>query len=102
MYAGQVVEQADAESMFTRTLHPYTAGLLAANPHLAEPGGILTTIPGSVPDPHDWPDGCRFAPRCALASPACSQAPIELTQPVPDRATRCLRADELLLEGERR
>ncbi|MBT2469839.1 dipeptide/oligopeptide/nickel ABC transporter permease/ATP-binding protein [Streptomyces sp. ISL-66] len=99
MYAGQIVEQADVEAMFTQPFHPYTAGLLAANPHLAGDGEALPTIPGTVPAPRDWPCGCRFAARCTLATDACTSEPIALTQPTPDRLTRCIHSHRLLPEG---
>ncbi|SEL30174.1 dipeptide/oligopeptide/nickel ABC transporter permease/ATP-binding protein [Streptacidiphilus jiangxiensis] len=101
MYAGQVVEQADVAALFSRPLHPYTAGLLAANPHAAVPGEPLPTIPGTVPPPGAWPDGCRFAARCALATDACA-APVPLTEPEPDRTTRCVHVDRLVQEGTSR
>ncbi|GGP89801.1 dipeptide/oligopeptide/nickel ABC transporter permease/ATP-binding protein [Streptomyces melanogenes] len=101
MYAGQVVEQADVEQMFTRPLHPYTAGLLAANPHLAAEGEPLPTIAGTVPAPRDWPLGCRFAARCDLADESCTTRPVPLTEPAPDRLTRCVHSPRLLLEGTR-
>ncbi|MCZ0985522.1 dipeptide/oligopeptide/nickel ABC transporter permease/ATP-binding protein [Streptomyces diastatochromogenes] len=62
MYAGQVVEAADVEEMFARPLHPYTAGLLAANPHRAREGEPLPTIPGRSPPP-------RLALRLPLRRP---------------------------------
>ncbi|MCP3818473.1 dipeptide/oligopeptide/nickel ABC transporter permease/ATP-binding protein [Streptomyces sp. A3M-1-3] len=101
MYAGQIVEQAEVEQMFTRPFHPYTAGLLAANPHLAGEGEPLPTIPGTVPAPRDWPLGCRFAARCALATAACTNEPVALTEPAPDRLTRCIHSQQLLVEGTR-
>ncbi|MDJ0345860.1 dipeptide/oligopeptide/nickel ABC transporter permease/ATP-binding protein [Streptomyces sp. H10-C2] len=101
MYAGQIVEQAEVEEMFIRPLHPYTAVLLAANPHLAGDGGPLPTIPGTVPAPRDWPHGCRFAARCTLATDACTDQPVVLTEPAPDRLTRCIHSQQLLVEGTR-
>ncbi|GAA3107375.1 dipeptide/oligopeptide/nickel ABC transporter permease/ATP-binding protein [Streptosporangium carneum] len=102
MYAGQVVEQADVEPMFVRPLHPYTAGLLAANPHQAVSGHPLVTIPGAVPPPRDWPVGCRFAARCPHAADDCRAAPVALVQPEQARLTRCLHFEELVDEGVRR
>ncbi|WP_051338240.1 dipeptide/oligopeptide/nickel ABC transporter permease/ATP-binding protein [Streptomyces flavidovirens] len=99
MYAGQVVEQADVEETFTRPLHPYTAGLLAANPHLAREGEPLPTIPGTVPTPRDWPIGCRFAARCALSDDACTTQPVPLAEPLRGRLTRCVHSQRLLVEG---
>ncbi|HEY3477745.1 MAG TPA: oligopeptide/dipeptide ABC transporter ATP-binding protein, partial [Streptomyces sp.] len=102
MYAGQVVERADVEEVFALPLHPYTAGLLAANPHLAAAGRALPTIPGTVPPPGRWPDGCRFAARCTRADERCTAAAVPLTEPAPARITRCVHAEQLLLEAERR
>ncbi|MEV8311130.1 dipeptide/oligopeptide/nickel ABC transporter permease/ATP-binding protein [Streptomyces flavidovirens] len=99
MYAGQVVEQAEVEAMFTRPYHPYTAGLLAANPHLVGDGQSLPTISGTVPAPRDWPSGCRFAARCTLVTDVCTNEPVALTQPAPDRLTRCIHSQQLLVEG---
>ena len=64
MYAGQIVEQADVETLFARPLHPYTQGLIASIPVLGRVQDRLEVIPGSVPNLIDLPVGCRFAPRC--------------------------------------
>ncbi|MFD4545820.1 dipeptide/oligopeptide/nickel ABC transporter permease/ATP-binding protein [Streptomyces sp. NPDC058466] len=101
MYAGQVVEEAEVQQMFSRPLHPYTAGLLGANPHLARRGEPLPTIPGTVPAPGNWPAGCRFAARCHLADDTCTERPILLTAPALDRLTRCVHDQQLLAEGSR-
>lgn len=70
MYAGQVVEVADVESLFARPAHPYTRGLIASIP--GESGeGELYAIPGSVPSPVDPPRGCRFHTRCEQAMADC-------------------------------
>ncbi|WTW99739.1 dipeptide/oligopeptide/nickel ABC transporter permease/ATP-binding protein [Streptomycetaceae bacterium NBC_01309] len=98
MYAGQVVENADTDSMFARPLHPYTAGLMAADPHRAKAGERLPTISGTVPAPHEWPYGCRFAARCPMADQACAAAPVAITEPAPGRLTRCVHARQLLTE----
>jgi oligopeptide/dipeptide ABC transporter ATP-binding protein len=63
MYAGQIIEQAEAEELYEKPLHPYTQGLLASIPSELD-GGPLPSIPGSPPDPGDLPTGCRYAPRC--------------------------------------
>src|SRR4029077_17235942 len=67
MYAGQVVEYCDVGAAFARTLHPYTAGLLAALPPLGAAREPPRVIPGKVPNPARFPSGCRFHPRCPLA-----------------------------------
>src|SRR6185369_7868188 len=98
MYAGQVVETGGIEDTFAGPRHPYTAALLAAMPRgeaATENAAIaLATIPGRVPAAWDWPQGCRFHPRCEHARPECSAAAIALTHGV-----RCRRAGELVLKG---
>lgn len=64
MYAGRIVEETDVASLFKLPLHPYTQGLIESVPILFEVKERLSTIPGSVPNLIDLPDGCRFADRC--------------------------------------
>lgn len=64
MYAGQIVEQADVQTIFARPLHPYTQGLIGSIPVLGKLKDRLDVIPGSVPNLVNLPPGCRFAPRC--------------------------------------
>jgi len=64
MYAGEIVEQTDVKTLFSDPQHPYTQGLIGAVPVPGEIRESLATIPGSVPNLIELPDGCRFAPRC--------------------------------------
>jgi oligopeptide/dipeptide ABC transporter ATP-binding protein len=64
MYAGEIVEQTDVNSLFDEPLHPYTQGLIGSIPILGELKDKLDVIPGSVPNLVNLPPGCRFAPRC--------------------------------------
>jgi len=64
MYAGEIVEQTDVNSLFDEPLHPYTQGLIGSIPILGEIKDRLEVIPGSVPNLVNLPPGCRFAPRC--------------------------------------
>ena len=73
MYAGTIVEDAPAAELLERPLHPYTRGLLAALPDIAGGQQTLAGIPGSIPDLLDPPSGCRFHPRCKLATERCRQ-----------------------------
>jgi peptide/nickel transport system permease protein len=99
MYAGQIVEEASTQHVYQATRHPYSAALLAANPQLTVPGEELPTIPGRVPSPGVWPPGCRFEPRCPLATPECAAAPVPLIELAPGHGTRCLHAGELAKPG---
>jgi len=74
MYAGRKVEEAPVASLFARPQHPYTAGLLAAVPRLTRTGAPrsrLAEIEGAVPALDRAIVGCRFAPRCRIASERC-------------------------------
>jgi len=76
MYAGQVVEERNADQIFSSPQHPYTAALLSAMPERSEGDGRLATIPGMVPGLYDRPHGCLFAPRCSYATDvSCQRRP---------------------------
>jgi oligopeptide/dipeptide ABC transporter ATP-binding protein len=76
MYAGKVVERGPVDVVFGTPQHPYTEALLQSIPMLgmtqAEP---LRVIRGTVPSPLDWPEGCRFRPRCDYAFDKCVEQP---------------------------
>jgi oligopeptide/dipeptide ABC transporter ATP-binding protein len=105
MYAGRIVERAPADVLFGRPLHPYTIGLLSARPDLDVGAGrrpLLRTIPGMVPPPTRFPEGCRFHPRCGHAraaggpdGPACGGPPPELREVEPGHFVRCHYATRL-------
>lgn len=71
MYAGQVVEYADIRTLFKNPKHPYTLGLLNSLPRHDIDQEKLIPIKGMVPSPFDMPVGCRFAPRCPIATEHC-------------------------------
>ena len=64
MYAGRIVEQAPVGELFKTPKHPYTDALIGSTPILGHADKPLTTIPGSVPNLIDLPNGCKFSPRC--------------------------------------
>jgi peptide/nickel transport system ATP-binding protein len=109
LYGGQVAEQGEVTTVFDHPRHPYTEALLGAQPGSVARGEPLVTIPGSVPAPGTLPDGCRFHPRCRHAADACrtGQPPlVDLRSPdavgglpAGARTTRCLRHDDLSLQG---
>ena len=71
MYAGRIVELADATQLYAEPKHPYSQGLLASVPKLGQRGQRLTAIPGNPPNPLEAPSGCPFHPRCPHATEQC-------------------------------
>ncbi len=71
MYAGRIVEDAPAERLYEKPLHPYTAGLLASTSRMDRSFRDQEPIPGSPPNPFDDVQACSFAPRCARATAKC-------------------------------
>ncbi len=93
MYAGEVVEEGPVGAVFALPRHPYTAALLASVPE--GDTDRLVAIPGSVPQPRDFPDGCRFAPRCGLVSDECRVTPPPARTVGEDRVSRCFHAEQV-------
>ena len=91
MYAGKVVEYADAETLFTDPRHPYTEGLMASIPVIGRPteGGRLKTISGIVPSLFNLPAGCLFSDRCPDVFDVCRQEPPEMVSVAPEHHVRC-------------
>jgi len=83
MYAGNIVEYTDAQTLFYQPKHPYTVGLLHCYPEVDGPRKQLESIEGVVPDLINPPSGCRFHPRCKQAMPVCREREPQL-QPVAD------------------
>ena len=75
MYAGSVAERASAEELYAAPLHPYTEGLFNSLPGLRARRERLNVIPGQVPDPTNYPGGCKFRPRCPYAYDRCVRRP---------------------------
>ena len=92
MYAGKVVEEASVEALFARPHHPYTQGLIRSIPRLDRAGAKtrLEAIPGTVPSLIEPPPGCRFAPRCRFAMPACTAAVPRLREIAPGHKAACI------------
>jgi peptide/nickel transport system ATP-binding protein len=90
MYAGKVMETGDVYDVFENPSHPYTKALLRCLPGR---GRAFETIGGSLPDPTDPPEGCRFHPRCPHAVADCrtgDQPAFEDIQRDADHAVSCL------------
>ena len=78
MYAGRIVEIGPVDEVIHHPAHPYTAGLMASVPSLADAGTRLAQIQGALPRLEEIPAGCAFHPRCPKASPRCSDERPEL------------------------
>ncbi|MBS4206505.1 ABC transporter ATP-binding protein [Bacillus sp. FJAT-50079] len=109
MYAGQVVEYSDVKSLFKQPKHPYTVGLLNSLPRHDIDQEKLIPIKGNVPNPHEMPVGCRFAPRCPAATDLCRAKMPELMTDEKGNQIRCwIYSDEwegdpeVKLYGEKR
>lgn len=97
MYCGQIVEMADAETIFTdgKYSHPYTEGLMLSVPRLnTDRNKRLEPIQGSVPNPLYLPKGCKFAPRCKYCQQHCMEEEPKLTEVGPNHQIRCFYADK--------
>jgi oligopeptide/dipeptide ABC transporter ATP-binding protein len=66
MYASRVAETAAVGELFAHPLHPYTQGLLRSLPKLTNRRKRLEVVGGSVPNPLEFPSGCKFHPRCPI------------------------------------
>lgn len=95
MYAGQIVEQADAKPFFQSPAHPYSLGLQQAFPNLVRPRDVLVSIEGYPPDLRQPPPGCRFAERCPFVLEACHQTDPALENVGGNRMAACLRSNEM-------
>jgi oligopeptide/dipeptide ABC transporter ATP-binding protein len=79
MYASRIAEIADVKELFARPLHPYTRSLFRSLPRLGDKKERLETIPGSVPNPLEFPAGCTFHTRCFLTKELAKKAGTDAT-----------------------
>ncbi|MCW7076204.1 MAG: ABC transporter ATP-binding protein [Candidatus Syntropharchaeales archaeon] len=84
MYAGELLEHASVDSIFSEPLHPYSEGLLNSLPERG-----LKPIRGISPSLIDTPQGCRFHPRCDYAMEICREKHPEMVKLEDGRAVRC-------------
>lgn len=89
MYAGEVVEIADVESIFEDPQHPYTKGLLDSVPDVDDETQELQVIQGSMPGLDEEISGCRFHPRCPYAMETCKQKEPPLFEVTSDHSSKC-------------
>ncbi|HVU78379.1 MAG TPA: ABC transporter ATP-binding protein [Gaiellaceae bacterium] len=95
LYAGSLVEVADASDLEHEPFHPYSLGLLLAEPAVEKRQAELIAIEGSVPSPDEVADRCSFQPRCRWAAPACVGGKPPLREVADGRATACARFEEI-------
>ncbi len=89
MYAGKIVEEGPLEKIFEDPWHPYTKLLILSIPGIkVTRGGRLESIAGSVPNPLNFPEGCRFSPRCPYAMEICKTSQPEVIVK-DDRSVSC-------------
>jgi oligopeptide/dipeptide ABC transporter ATP-binding protein len=83
MYLGRVVEEGPTREVFANPGHPYTVGLLRAQPGpQRRTRGSEPALEGEIPSALDLPSGCRFRTRCPLARDVCAEVdppPVELS-----------------------
>lgn len=102
MYVGKLVELADANSIYTKPLHPYTESLMSAvpiaNPQLRNQQNRIR-LEGDVADPSNPPSGCYFHPRCRYAQEKCKVETPVLRDMGDGHTVACHFASELDLRG---
>jgi len=89
MYAGKVQEDSDVRTIYKDPLHPYTMGLQKAIPRVHQATGRLYVIEGIVPNPLDFPPGCKFHPRCPEVMDKCRSQEPELVTITQGHKVRC-------------
>jgi oligopeptide transport system ATP-binding protein len=97
MYAGRIVEQADAFELYAQPAHPYTKGLLDSIPRLDQKGETLSAIGGLPPNLMHIPPGCPFNPRCHYAKDICRVEPPPPLREVARHRLAACHFSELLL-----
>jgi oligopeptide transport system ATP-binding protein len=97
MYAGRIVEQADAFELYAQPAHPYTKGLLDSIPRLDQKGETLSAIGGLPPNLMNIPPGCPFNPRCHYVHDICRADPPPPLKEVARHRLAACHFSELLL-----
>ena len=95
MYLGQIIELCDTDTMFERTMHPYSLALLSAVPQVNVDEKVnRILLKGDVPSPMDPKPGCRFAPRCWMAEERCFRDDPKLEEVAPGHCVACHYASQ--------
>lgn len=95
MYLGQIIEICDTDTMFEKTMHPYSLALLSAVPQVNVDTKVKRILlKGDVPSPMNPKPGCRFAPRCWMAQERCFTDTPVLTEVAPNHCVACHYAQQ--------
>ena len=98
MYIGKMVELADAETIYTRPLRPYSQSLLSAvpvpDPKIARANKRIV-LKGDIPSPLNAPSGCPFRTRCQYAKPICAEQVPEFQEVEKGHFVACHRVKEI-------
>ena len=95
MYAGRIVETSQVVPLFTNPSHPYTWGLLGSMPWVDREQERLSPIAGIVPNPFEYPAGCKYSTRCPLVDDKCRQHEPDLIEVEPGHLSACWHLDGL-------
>lgn len=95
MYAGRIVETSQVVPLFTNPSHPYTWGLLGSMPWVDREQERLSPIAGIVPNPFEYPAGCKYSTRCPLVDDKCRKHEPDLIEVEPGHLSACWHLDGL-------
>lgn len=103
MYASQGVERGSVFNIFNEMSHPYTLGLFQSLPTATTSRGALKSIKGSVPSFTQYPEGCRFHPRCSFAMQKCRHGTVPdfVIKNDPEHTCKCWLHDGTLESAEK-
>jgi peptide/nickel transport system ATP-binding protein/oligopeptide transport system ATP-binding protein len=95
MYAGKIVEYTDVKTLYGDPKHPYTWGLMHSIPHIEKDLDRLLAIPGNVPNPLNFPTGCKYNTRCQFATDKCRTDEPDIEEVEEGHHVACWHIDKL-------